>query len=151
MLKWFVPTAMLLFIVHSAFAVTFIPLRGAIALDTAANRRSAVVTISQSNELVAQFCLTFAEPLEQSLRIKTLGEVVYLPKPMEGIAPGERPSGPEPIAQTLTVIPENGTPIAFVAKGVRPIVPKSQIILIRNVSRLDSAVTIHAEQCAAHS
>ena len=150
MLRWCALIAMLL-VAHPTIAVTFIPLRGEIVLETAVNRRSAVITVAQNNSVVAQFCLSFPEPLKQTLRIQTMGEVVYLPKPIEGVAPGERPSGPEPIAQTLTVIPEHGAPIAFVAKGVKPIVPESQVILIRNVSRLDADAAMSAGQCASHS
>jgi hypothetical protein len=140
MRKWFVSIAALLF-AHSAFAVTFIPLRGDIEVSTATNRRSAVVTVSAHGTVLAQFCLSFPQPLERSIHLATDGEVVYLPQPIEGLPPGTRATGPEPIAQTLTVIPQNGIPIAFVAKGVKPIVPDAQVILIQQVSRLNLAET----------
>lgn len=122
---------------HAALAVTFIPLRGDVAVTTARNRLTGTVTVSTNGAVVALFCLSFAQPLERSINLTTKGEVVYLPQPIEGLPPGMRSSGPEPIAQTLTVIPENGTPIAFVAKGVKPIVPDSQVVVIQNVSRRD--------------
>lgn len=134
MRKALAPLIMLLF-AHCAFAVTFIPLRGDVAVTTAKDRLKGAVTVSANGRVMAQFCLSFAQPLERAINLETKGEVVYLPQPLEGLPPGKRASGPEPIAQTLTVIPENGNPIAFVAKGVKPIVPGSQVVLIRNVVR----------------
>jgi hypothetical protein len=122
---------------QTALAVTFIPLRGDVVITTAKNRLSGTVTVSTGGEIVAQFCLSFAQPLKRSIDIEAKGEVVYLPQPLEGLPPGAQSRGPEPIAQTLTVIPENGSPIAFVAKGVRPIVPNSEVVLIQNVVRRD--------------
>jgi hypothetical protein len=150
MMKWFVSIVVLL-LAHSTFAVTFIPLRGEIEVKTFADMRSGVVTVNASGSLVARFCLSFPQRLERPINLATRGEVVYLPQPIEGLPPGTRSSGPEPIAQTLTVIPEGGQPIAFVAKGVKPIVPGSEIILIHSVSREDSGEATNAQTCGAPS
>ncbi len=139
--------AVVLLLAPAAFAVTFIPLRGDIEVKTALERRSAVVTVAANETIVAQFCVSFAAPLKRAITLSTRGEVVYLPKPMEGVAPGENAGVAEPIAQTLTVIPENGKPIAFVAKGVKPIVPESEVILIQNVSRRDLTATSFRDEC----
>lgn len=140
-------SVVVLLLAHAAFAVTFIPLRGEIEVKTAFDRRSGLVTVATDETVMAQFCLSFAEPLKRSITLSARGEVVYLPKPMEGVAPGDNTGVAEPIAQTLTIIPENGKPIAFVAKGVKPIVPESEVILIKNVSRRDLTATTNNDEC----
>ena len=137
MKKWLMSIAMLL-LAPTTFAVTFIPLRGDVEVKTSSDLRNAAVTVSANGSIVARFCLSFPQRLERPISIATRGEVVYLPQPLEGLPPGAQSSGPEPIAQTLTVIPEEGQPIAFVAKGVKPIVPGSEVIVIQSVARQDS-------------
>lgn len=150
MTRWLLAIVVFL-LAHSALAVTFIPLRGEIEVKTFPDRRSGAVTVSANGSLVARFCLSFPQRLEQPINLKTIGEVVYLPQPIEGLPPGVRTSGPEPIAQTLTVIPEDSAPIAFLAEGVKPIVPGSQVILIRNVSREDQDASTNAAGCGPPS
>ena len=89
-----------------AFAVTFIPIEGDISVTTSPNLRSAAVTVSNQGSVIAQFCLSFPQPLKEPIALSERGQVVYLPQPIEGLPPGAQFSGPEPIAQTLTVIPE---------------------------------------------
>lgn len=125
----------ILLLSNIALAVTFIPLRGDVAVTTSKDRLKSAVTVSTGGHVMAHFCLLFSQPLEQAINLETKGEVVYLPQPMEGLPQGKQASGAEPIAQTLTVIPENGHPIAFVAKGIKPIVPDSQVVLIKSVVR----------------
>lgn len=121
----------------SALAVTFIPIDGDITVTTSSNRRSAVVTVSNQGSVTAQFCLSFSQPLSQAINVSEKGQVVYLPQPIEGLPPGMQISGPEPIAQTLTVIPVKSPAIAFVAKGVKPIYKDAKVIEISSVSRQD--------------
>lgn len=120
-----------------AFAVTFVPLHGELSVITSSNRRSAAVTVSNNGAVVAQFCLSFPEPLDQSISMSERGQVIYLPQPLEGLPPGMEISGPEPIAKTLTVAAENGTVFAFVGKGVKPIAKNATVIAITNVTRQD--------------
>jgi hypothetical protein len=120
-----------------AFAVTFIPIEGDISVTTSPNLRSAAVTISNQGSVIAQFCLSFPQPLKESIALSERGQVVYLPQPIEGLPPGAQIRGPEPIAQTLTVIPEKGPAFAFVAKGVKPIYKNAKPIEISSVSRQD--------------
>ncbi len=120
-----------------AFAVTFIPIEGDISVTTSPNLRSAAVTVSNQGSVIAQFCLSFPQPLKKSIALSERGQVVYLPQPIEGLPPGAQFSGPEPIAQTLTVIPEKSPAFAFVGKGVKPIYKNAKPILITNVSRQD--------------
>ena len=119
------------------FAVTFVPLHGELSVITSPNRRSAAVTVSNDGAVVAQFCLSFPEPLERSISLSDRGQVIYLPQPLEGLPPGVEISGPEPIAKTLTVASENGTVFAFVGKGVKPIAKNATVIVITNVTRQD--------------
>jgi hypothetical protein len=120
-----------------AFAVTFVPLHGELSVITSSNRRSAAVTVSNNGAVVAQFCLSFPEPLDQSISMSDRGQVIYLPQPLEGLPPGMAISGPEPIAKTLTVAAESGTVFAFVGKGVKPIAKNATVIAITNVTRQD--------------
>src|SRR5690606_31327948 len=123
----------------TALAVTFVPLSGDLSVLTSSDGRKAVVTVSSGDALAAQFCVSFAEPLEQPISIESKGHVIYVPQPIEGLPRGGQISGAEPIAQTLTLIPANGPTFAFVAKGVKPIHTVSKVIVISNVSREDWA------------
>jgi hypothetical protein len=118
-------------------AVTFVPLYGDVSVTTSSNRRSAAVTVSNNGAVTAQFCLSLLQPLDQPINLSEKGQVIYLPQEIEGLPPGAQISGPEPIAQTLTVLTENGSALAFVAKGVKPIAQNAKVILITNVSRQD--------------
>lgn len=124
-------------VASSVFAVTFVPIAGDISVTTSSNRRSAAVTVSNNGKVAAQFCVSFPEPLAQSLAIDDRGQVIYAPQPIEGMPPGFKINGPEPIAQSLTVIPEKGPSFAFVAKSVKPIYKTRNVIVISNVSRQD--------------
>lgn len=121
----------------AAFAVTFVPLSGEISVKTSPDRRNAAVTVFNKGVVSARFCLSFLEPLEEPIDIDESGQVIYLPRPIEGVPPGAQIEGPEPIAQTLTVIPVKGRAFAFVAEGVKPIYGNAQTILIESVARQD--------------
>ncbi len=127
----------LVLIASSAFAVTFLPIAGEISVVTSSNRRATAVTVSNGDVVSAQFCVTFREPLEQPININEKGHVIYLPRPIEGMPQGMKVNGPEPIAQTLTVVPQNGAAFAFVAEGVKPIYNNAKPIVIANVVRQD--------------
>ena len=132
------PTSLALsLIASSAFAVTFIPIAGEVSVVTASNRRAAAVTVSNGDAVSAQFCVTFREPIEQPININERGHVIYLPRPIEGMPQGMKINGPEPIAQTLTVVPQRGGAFAFVAEGVKPIYNNAKPIVIANVVRQD--------------
>jgi hypothetical protein len=137
MLKRVLATIAMGLISGSTLAVTFVPLNGDISVTTSSNRLSAAVTVSNHGAVTAQFCLSFPQPLDQPISLSEKGQVVYLPRSIEGLPPGVQISGPEPIAQTLTVVPENGALLAFVAKGVKPIAANAKVIVITNVSRQD--------------
>jgi hypothetical protein len=124
-------------VASSASAVTFVPLEGELSVITSSNRRSAAVTVSNNGAVVAQFCLSFPEPLDQAISISGKGRVIYLPQPLEGLPPGVETSGPEPIAQTLTVLQESGAAFAFVGKGIKPIARNATVIEITSVTRQD--------------
>ncbi len=121
----------------SAFAVTFVPLNGDISVTTSSNRRSAAVTVSNNGSVTAQFCMSFPQALDRPISISGRGQVIYLPQPIEGLPPGVKISGPEPVAQTLTVVSEKGAVLAFVAKGVKPIAKDAKVIVITNLIRQD--------------
>lgn len=121
----------------SVLAVTFIPIEGDVAVTTSSNRRSAAVTVSNQGSVIAQFCVSFSQPLDKPINLSEKGQVVYLPQPIEGLPPGVQISGPEPIAQTLTVIPAKSPAFAFVGKGVKPIYKNAKVIEIASVSRQD--------------
>lgn len=136
-MKALLASLLLVLIASSAFAVTFIPIAGEIAVVTSSNRRAAAVTVSNGDVVSAQFCVTFLKPLEQPININERGHVIYLPRPIEGMPQGMKINGPEPIAQTLTVVPQNGVAFAFVAEGVKPIYGNAKPIVIASVVRQD--------------
>lgn len=136
-MKKILPTIALAVMTSSAAAVTFVSVVGEIAMTTSPDRRSAVVIVTNGGVGVAQFCLTFPEPLKEAISVVQKGQVIFLPQPLEGLPPGEPISGPEPIAQTLTVVPASGGAMAFVAKGVKPIYSEARVFEIRSVSRQD--------------
>jgi hypothetical protein len=124
-------------VASAAFAVTFVPIAGEVSVVTSSNRRAAAVTVSNGDVVAAQFCVTFPKPLEQPINIHGRGHVIYLPRPIEGMPHGMKINGPEPIAQTLTVVPQKGPAFAFVAEGVKPIYNNAQPIVIASVVRQD--------------
>ena len=126
-------------VASAAFAVTFVPLAGDLSVVTSSDRQKAVVTVANGGALAAQFCVSFAEPLDQPISIEAKGHVIYVPWPIESLPPGAQRGGAEPIAQTLTVVPANGPALALVAKGVKPIHDVEKVIVISSVSREDWA------------
>lgn len=132
-MKRLVLTVAVTLVASSAFAVTFVPIAGEISVVTSSNRRSVAVTVTSNGVVGAQFCISFREPLEQPININERGHVIYLPRPIEGLPSGTKINGSEPIAQTLTVVPQNGPAFAFVAEGVKPIYSGAKAIVVDNV------------------
>ena len=116
----------------AVLAANPVPLSGEISVTTSSNRRSAVVTVSNKGTVAAQFCLSFAQALDQPISISAKGHVIYLPQPIEGLPPGVQISGPEPVAQTLAVQPEKSPALAFVAKGAKPLAKDAKTVVITN-------------------
>lgn len=136
-MKKILPAIALAVVASSVSAVTFVSVAGEIAMTTSPDRRSAVVIVTNGGVGVAQFCLAFPEPLKEAISVTEAGQVIFLPQPLEGLPPGKPISGPEPIAQTLTIVPASGGAMAFVAKGVKPIYSEAKVFVVSNVSRQD--------------
>ena len=121
----------------AVLAANPVPLAGDISVTTSSNRRSAVISVSTKGTVAAQFCLSFAQTINQAISISEKGQVIYLPQPIEGLPPGVQISGPEPVAQTLAVQPEKSPPLAFVAKGAKPLAKDAKTVVITNLIRQD--------------
>ncbi len=137
MLKIVWRTLVLSLAASSAFAVTFTPIAGEISVITSSTRRSVAVTVSNNNVVTAQFCVSLPEPLPEPINVTERGQVIYAPQPIEGLPPGTKINSPEPIAQSLTIVPEKSPSLAFVARGVKPIYNATKVIVISNVARQD--------------
>lgn len=123
----------------AAHAVTFVPLAGEITVTTSPDRREASVAVANMGMVTALFCIAFAEPLDQPIRLEEKGQIIFLPQPIETLPLGGKLEGVEPIAQTLTVIPVRGPSFAFVAQGVKPIYDATHVFVIRKVTKEDAA------------
>jgi hypothetical protein len=121
----------------SASAVTFMPIAGDITVITSPNRRNAAITVANGEVVTAQFCATFPEPIAEPITLAEKGQVIYAPQPIEGLAPGTKINSPEPIVQSLTIVPTPVPPFAFVAKGVLPIYKGAKPIVVKSVYRQD--------------
>lgn len=68
------------------------------------------------------FCIDQDRAAMQKIEFTGPGRVVYRSQPIEGIPAGVTISGPEPVANTLSVIADDGKAWTFVAKGEKPLV-----------------------------
>ncbi len=61
----------------AAHAVTFVPLAGEITVTTSPDRREASVAVANMGMVTALFCIAFAEPLDQPIRLEEKGQIIF--------------------------------------------------------------------------
>jgi hypothetical protein len=108
-------------------------LTGHVTIATSKTGRTTVVAFKKdaaAKELEALFCVDLAPPAPSKIEFFGPARVVYRLQPIAGLPAGVKISGPENVASTLVVIPNQGKPWLFVAKGEKPLLAAGDPALV---------------------
>jgi len=84
------------------------------------------------------FCIDQDRVAMQKIEFAGSGRVLYRSQPIEGVPAGVTISGPEPVANTLTVIADDGKAWTFVARGEKPLMGDGKAAA--NATRINATV-----------